>query len=330
MTMSDKTERFLKREHGWAGENLSAYLDDMLSPKERARVERHLQECEECRDELEGLRYTIMLCKSVPEVPLPRSFLVPLSEAKPQKAAQRGWAFPALRVASAMATFLFVIVLSGNLLFHLGYLGGGRQAAPMAAQSELAATETSAPPVMGVQAVRSANEQPGQVESVRSVPSLAQTNAAEAAPEATPASPDQVVETVVVQGAPQETPVEAPAIAPKVSAAKEPATPTPTPPLVGFGGGSEPTTQEAAPTPEAQVAAIAAPNDASQAEAAPTVVAAEQPMVRGVQAAPIVERTQVVDTRQRIGMALQNVMWALLLATVVLWAATALMTKRRR
>ena len=157
--------RIFKSEHDRIDENLSAYLDGMLNPRERTRVERHLESCEECRAELEGLKYTINLVKLAPEVSLPRSFLVPLSEARSQAAVRRGWAFPVMRMASAMATFLFVIVLSGNLLFRLGYLPGASQPAePMLAQqTEQIQAETPPAQAVGIEAAPSGGgaEAPG-------------------------------------------------------------------------------------------------------------------------------------------------------------------------
>ena len=64
-----------------------------------------------------------------------------------------------------------------------------------------------------------------------------------------------------------------------------------------------------------------------EATSVPTVVAElEQPIVRTM--AP--QRDDRADARQKLGAALDSVMWALLLTTVVLWAATALFSRQRR
>ena len=47
------------REHRWAPRRMSDYLDDELAPAGRARLERHLGECAECRRLLAGLRRTL-------------------------------------------------------------------------------------------------------------------------------------------------------------------------------------------------------------------------------------------------------------------------------
>jgi len=51
-------QRF-NRDHRWAPDRMSDYLDGELSRTLRARMERHLGECHECRRLLEGLRRTL-------------------------------------------------------------------------------------------------------------------------------------------------------------------------------------------------------------------------------------------------------------------------------
>lgn len=43
-------------DHRWAPERMSDYLDDELASSGRARLERHISQCEECRRLLYGLR----------------------------------------------------------------------------------------------------------------------------------------------------------------------------------------------------------------------------------------------------------------------------------
>ena len=47
--------RFM-RDHRWAPDHMSAYLDDELASRSRARLERHTGECAECRGVLHSLR----------------------------------------------------------------------------------------------------------------------------------------------------------------------------------------------------------------------------------------------------------------------------------
>ena len=57
---------------GHPREGLSDYLDDQLPVEARARVDRHLAECEDCRMELEALRRLkrAVADEQVPPVPL--------------------------------------------------------------------------------------------------------------------------------------------------------------------------------------------------------------------------------------------------------------------
>jgi anti-sigma factor RsiW len=48
-----------RRDHRWAPERMSDYLDGELAPSARERIEHHLGECAECRRLLAGLRRTL-------------------------------------------------------------------------------------------------------------------------------------------------------------------------------------------------------------------------------------------------------------------------------
>ena len=45
-----------RRDHRWAPDRMSAYLDEELESSRRSRMERHTEECAECRRLLDGLR----------------------------------------------------------------------------------------------------------------------------------------------------------------------------------------------------------------------------------------------------------------------------------
>ena len=106
-----------KTEHKLCQENLSAFLDGELKPRERSRVERHLEECSACRADLESLRETVALLHAVPTLRSPRSFLIPASEPIRQKRVQRRrLAYGYLQAATAAATVLLVLVVSGDVL----------------------------------------------------------------------------------------------------------------------------------------------------------------------------------------------------------------------
>jgi anti-sigma factor RsiW len=48
-----------RRDHRWAPEHMSDYLDGELDPDARSRFDHHLRECAECRKLLAGLRRTL-------------------------------------------------------------------------------------------------------------------------------------------------------------------------------------------------------------------------------------------------------------------------------
>jgi anti-sigma factor RsiW len=48
-----------RRDHGWAPDHMSAYLDGELAPRGRWRMERHARDCPECRRLLAGLRAVV-------------------------------------------------------------------------------------------------------------------------------------------------------------------------------------------------------------------------------------------------------------------------------
>lgn len=58
-------------------DDLSEYLDGRLSDTAASRIDRRLTECATCRQELETLRSTVSLLQRMPELTLPRSFVLP-------------------------------------------------------------------------------------------------------------------------------------------------------------------------------------------------------------------------------------------------------------
>ncbi|MBI4758088.1 MAG: zf-HC2 domain-containing protein [Chloroflexi bacterium] len=82
-------------EQGHKRGQLSAYIDNQLSPAEVEEVRRHLEQCPACAEELRTLRETVMLLQELPPAPLPRSFTLveparkPLGDLSVQFAAPR-------------------------------------------------------------------------------------------------------------------------------------------------------------------------------------------------------------------------------------------------
>ncbi len=55
-----------RRDHRWAPDQMSAYLDDELESSRRSRMERHTKECAECRRLLDGLRRMLGTLQRLP------------------------------------------------------------------------------------------------------------------------------------------------------------------------------------------------------------------------------------------------------------------------
>ena len=58
--MDDSLSRLrFRRDHHWAPGRMSAYLDEELPPRQRARLEHHLGECRDCRRLFGGLNRVV-------------------------------------------------------------------------------------------------------------------------------------------------------------------------------------------------------------------------------------------------------------------------------
>ncbi len=115
-------------------DNLSAYLDNRLRPKERARFEAHLRTCAQCRQDLRSLQYSIGLLKQMPVMRAPRSFA--LSDEQAAQALPRwqgAWLRQALQGVTALATILFLLVISADILLLSPPGGPSPAAAPVPA-----------------------------------------------------------------------------------------------------------------------------------------------------------------------------------------------------
>ena len=105
----DKGEPLCRKVQGM----LSEYINGSLSSENKSLVERHLQTCEACSKELESLRMTVQLLHRVSEVPVPRSFTVPVPAPKRESTfgpARLRW----LRSATAIVAIALVVLLAGD------------------------------------------------------------------------------------------------------------------------------------------------------------------------------------------------------------------------
>jgi hypothetical protein len=121
-------KRSPQAEHQFCQENLSPFLDRQLTPREQTRVTSHLQECPDCRADLQSLRQTVAVLRAVPAVKPPRTFFIPASEGVRKRQVQRNLlAYGYLQFATAVTTVLLVLVVSGDALLRLGVATSARQ-----------------------------------------------------------------------------------------------------------------------------------------------------------------------------------------------------------
>jgi hypothetical protein len=98
-------------------DQLSAYIDGMLSPSEQTALEARLEEDPDLREELDALRATVALIKGLPEMQAPRDFTLTAEMIAPRPLdsdASRGGGnirpFPLLSLLSAAAAFVLIAV----------------------------------------------------------------------------------------------------------------------------------------------------------------------------------------------------------------------------
>jgi hypothetical protein len=244
-------------------EALSAYLDEQLPAKERTRLETQLNQAPELRSALEELRRTRSVLRSQPKVRAPRNFtLTPEMAGLKARPARRAPGYPFFRLASALAGFLFLLVLVGDLTGLPSRLGFGG-----AAQPELVAMAPAGAPLESAQGNLKAYPEPTQ-----------QPSQASQLANATPQAPMMMMQT---------TPTPGPAATAEPPRAAMPVHPTPegTPPAV-LGGGASSTNSLNEATPD-ETAALAPTSPASTDHAYP--VASSQAQSVGVSTLRIVE-----------------------------------------
>jgi hypothetical protein len=114
-------------------DRLSAYIDNQLSPADKAKLDARLQREPELKAALTELRRLTRALRSLPTVKPPRNFT--LSRAQAQvNVRPRFQLFPALRLATALAGLAFIVILSSDLLRLQFGAGGAAAPAPEAAQ----------------------------------------------------------------------------------------------------------------------------------------------------------------------------------------------------
>ena len=128
---------------------LSAYVDGQLRPRARARFEARLQTDPSLRVAVDELRRTRSVLRSLPRLRAPRNFiLTPQMAGQPQMAATR--LYPAFRLASALASLLFVLVVTVDFL-GAGGLATASLKEAVAPQMEMVLQEESLPDMESVE-----------------------------------------------------------------------------------------------------------------------------------------------------------------------------------
>ena len=100
-------------------DRLNEYVSGRLSSSDRARLERAVEECDLCREELASLRQTRTMLQGLPQEPLPRSFV--FAEAPAMAAAEvyrpaeatgfrmPGWAYAGAAAVAGLAVIVFFL-----------------------------------------------------------------------------------------------------------------------------------------------------------------------------------------------------------------------------
>jgi hypothetical protein len=115
-------------------QEISAYLDDQLNEAARTRLEARLKSEPALGATLDDLRWTRAMLRALPRLRAPRSFALSPAMAGKRQGFQP---YPVLRLATVLASFLFVILLAGDL-FNLRNAAFPQQAA-LPAESALQA-----------------------------------------------------------------------------------------------------------------------------------------------------------------------------------------------
>jgi anti-sigma factor RsiW len=115
------THKHNDKEHRFATENLSAYLDSELSERDLQRVRKHLGVCIECQQELAALKSTVAFVRRAPMHACPRSFTLPTTLRTIPRSAQR-WntAYSFARGGMLAVTAMFLLTVGLNVMFRTG------------------------------------------------------------------------------------------------------------------------------------------------------------------------------------------------------------------
>ena len=189
--MTEQRFKMGKREHRYVSDRLSAYVDGELAVAERGRVETHLAGCEDCRADLRALRWTKRLLQQVPQVKIPRSFVIREADVTARRPARRRMSLLVTQWATAAVALLLIVAVGGDLLSR--GLWSGQSAAPMPAFEEPART-------VAVEAEQQMAVREAEVDVLKEVPAQPESEVARAVPMATPPPPAMPAEKAAPEG----------------------------------------------------------------------------------------------------------------------------------
>ena len=137
---------------------LSAYLDGELTARQRAKLENELNRNSALKAELDDLRRTVQMVRSLPTLAVPRSFTLDpavYGRVKPR----RLYLYPIMRAATVAAMLVFVFLFAGDLFLGSGAMAPTQDVEMMAVETtrvvekELAIPEAAEMEQMGDEAV---------------------------------------------------------------------------------------------------------------------------------------------------------------------------------
>ena len=136
-----------ERSRDWSG--LSAYIDGELTDREKAMLEQRLQEDPQLRDELNQLKITRSMLRSLPIRKVPHSFALTPDMVKNQK--KSAW-LPLFNYTSAISAVIAIVLLLVQFLpgalSNKSVIQSDQPALEMAMSSELDATQTGNPEII--------------------------------------------------------------------------------------------------------------------------------------------------------------------------------------
>jgi len=271
-------------------EALSAYADGRLSPAESRVLEARLASDAELRAALQQIRATASLLRALPSVRTPRSFVLTPEMAGVRR---RGLGYPALQLATAMATLGFIVTL-GVDLFSFSVAPSALRAAAPAEEMMLEAPAAQALPPSD--AAGAAVPEAGAAMEAAPTPELGAQAQMDALQATLPPAPTATLPPAATESANRAAPtLEAggPSTAPTVE--------SPAPPALAESGVSAAPTCEACggeqplpPETQAEKAAGEQATPAAEATIAPGAALADEgeaatPEAYALQAAPAME-----------------------------------------